>query len=297
MSRTAAPVEEPETTSWHTVRDETDVLGVRVTVSAAWLETAARTRIRRLPRVPKHRANSFDRWRVCVGGRADDPAPGSDRRLPEASLSPDCGRGASMFRSNDILGRPTLVLNRSWQPIHVTTVVRALVMLWNESAKVVEPEEYRLYAWDEWMRLAPREGAAWIRTPRARLRIPEVIALRHYDRLPRAAVAFSRRNVAKRDHYTCQYCGAQPGAEDLTIDHVVPRSQGGQSSWTNCVAACVPCNARKADRTPEQAGMRLRKSPARPDWKPLYATAGPDQAPPVESWRKFLAVESARARA
>src|SRR5262245_59791237 len=203
----------------------------------------------------------------------------------------------TLFTSSDILSRTTLVLNRSWQPIHVSTVVRALVMLWNDSARVVAPEEYRLYGWEEWMTLAPRDGAPCIRTARARLRVPEVVVLQHYDRLPLSAVTFSRRNVAKRDHYTCQYCGAQPGAEDVTIDHVVPRSQGGQSSWTNCVAACVPCNARKADRTPEQAGMRLRKSPARPDWKPLYATHGPEPAPPVESWRKFLAVESARARA
>src|SRR5207237_541269 len=107
--------------------------------------------------------------------------------------------------------------------------------LWNYSAKVVDPDEYRLYAWEEWMTLAPRDGGPCIRTSRARLRVPEVVVLQHYDRLPLAAVTFSRRNVAKRDHYTCQYCGAQPGVEDLTIDHVVPRSQGGQSSWTNCV--------------------------------------------------------------
>jgi 5-methylcytosine-specific restriction endonuclease McrA len=121
--------------------------------------------------------------------------------------------------------------------------------------------------------------------------------LRHYDRLPLAAVTFSRRNVAKRDHSTCQYCGAQPGADDLTIDHVVPRSQGGQSSWTNCVAACLDCNARKADRTPEQAGMRLRKVPSRPEWKPLYALHGHGHAPRIESWKKFLMTESARALA
>jgi 5-methylcytosine-specific restriction endonuclease McrA len=202
-----------------------------------------------------------------------------------------------MFTTSDILGRPTLVLNRSWQPIHVTTVVRALVMLWNDSAKVVDPGDYRLYTWEEWLTLAPREGAACIRTPRARLRIPEVVALQRYDRLPLTAVTFSRRNVAKRDHYTCQYCGAQPGTEGLTIDHVLPRAQGGQSGWTNCVAACVPCNARKADRTPEQAGMRLRKSPARPEWKPLYALHGPGHAPPLECWRKFLTADSARVRA
>ena len=93
-----------------------------------------------------------------------------------------------MAQPSEILCRPTLVLNRSWQPIHVTTVVRAPVMLWNDSAKVVDPEEYRLYAWDEWMTLAPREGGPCIRTPRARLRVPEVVALQHYDWLPVAAV-------------------------------------------------------------------------------------------------------------
>ncbi len=117
----------------------------------------------------------------------------------------------------------------------------------------------------------------------ARLRVPEVVALQHFDRLPLAAVAFSRRNVAKRDHFTCQYCGSQPGVEDLTIDHVLPRAQGGTSSWTNCVAACAPCNARKADRTPEQAGMRLRKAagPARVEAALRLARSRPG-APPRE---------------
>ena len=77
--------------------------------------------------------------------------------------------------------------------------------------------------------------------------------------MPAAAVTFSRRNIFKRDRYVCQYCGSQPGSEELTIDHVVPRSQGGVSSWTNCVLACMTCNKRKADRTPEQAGMMLRQ--------------------------------------
>src|SRR5207302_522589 len=162
----------------------------------------------------------------------------------------------------DVLERPTLVLNRNWQPIHVTTVVRALVMLWNDTAKVVEPEEYRLYDWEEWTRLTPPHDGPTLRSARLKLRVPEVVCLSRYDRLPSAAVTFSRRNVAKRDHYACQYCGAQPGGEAITIDHVVPRSQGGTSSWTNCVAACERCNARKADRTPEQAGLRLRRRPA-----------------------------------
>jgi 5-methylcytosine-specific restriction endonuclease McrA len=183
-----------------------------------------------------------------------------------------------------ILERATLVLNRNWQPIHVTTVVRALVMLWNDTAKVVEPGEYRLYTWEEWAELGPLLDGPCIRSARARLRVPEVVCLAHYNRLPSSAVTFSRRNVARRDHHTCQYCGTQPGREQITIDHVIPRSQAGVSSWTNCVAACTSCNARKANRTPEQAGMNLRRRPIRPEWKPLYAAHGAC----IESWSQFL---------
>jgi hypothetical protein len=103
-------------------------------------------------------------------------------------------------------------------------------------------------------------------------------------RQPASAVTFSRRNIFKRDRYVCQYCGAQPGTGELTIDHVVPRSQGGASSWTNYVLACVACNKRKADRTPRGAGMTLRREPIRPTWKPVYA----DQHARLESWSKFV---------
>ena len=113
--------------------------------------------------------------------------------------------------TRNVLELPTLVLNRNWQPVHVTTVVRALVMLWNETAKAVEPDEYRLYDWADWSELEPADGRPCVRSARRSLRAPEVICLAHYDRLPGAAVTFSRRNVAKRDHHTCQYCGAQPG--------------------------------------------------------------------------------------
>ena len=182
------------------------------------------------------------------------------------------------------LQRPTLVLNRNWQPVHVATVARALVLLWNESARVVDPADYQLYTWADWAKLAPRAGEAFIRGVRLRLRVPEVVALSGYDRLPAAHVTFSRRNIFKRDHYTCQYCGAQPGSDELTLDHVVPRSQGGVSSWENCVLACMACNKRKADRTPEQARMHLRRKPVRPTWKPLYA----DHEVRIESWSKFI---------
>ena len=174
-------------------------------------------------------------------------------------LSPDTLEGKDVTMIPRILQRPTLVLNRNWQPVNVATVARALVLLWNESARVVDPADYQLYTWADWSKLRPRDGEDCIRAVRFRLRVPEVVALSGYDRLPVAHVTFSRRNIFKRDHYTCQYCGAQPGSEELTLDHVVPRSQGGVSNWENCVLACMACNKRKADRTPEQARMHLRQ--------------------------------------
>lgn len=192
---------------------------------------------------------------------------------------------------SQILNRPTLVLNRHWQPVSVTTVARALVMLWNEVARAVEPETFSLLTWQDWVERPHDPLSPAIRAARLRIAIPEVVHLGRYDRLPNASVTFSRRNVAKRDHHTCQYCGEQPGWESITVDHVIPRSQGGATNWTNCVAACVRCNSRKADRTPEQARMLLRKRPTRPDWKPLFAANGSR----VASWSPFLNEEPTRA--
>jgi len=183
-----------------------------------------------------------------------------------------------------VLERPTLILNRSWQPVGVAPVSRSLVLLWNDNARVVDPQDYQLYTWSDWSRLIPRDDEPFIQAVRLRLRVPEVVALTHDDRIPMNAVTFSRRNIYKRDRYTCQYCGAQPGTEELTLDHVLPRAQGGISTWENCALACIGCNKRKADRTPEQAGMPLRKHPVRPVWRPLYATR--DMR--IDSWTRFV---------
>lgn len=183
-----------------------------------------------------------------------------------------------------VLTRPTLVLNRNWQPVGVAPVSRSLILLWNDNARVVDPVDFRLYTWSDWSRLIPLADEPFIQAVRLRLRVPEVISLTNYDRVPMNGVTFSRRNIYRRDRYTCQYCGSQPGSEELTIDHVTPRSQGGTSMWENCVLACVACNKRKADRTPEQAGMPLHKRPVRPTWRPLYASRGPR----IDSWSRFL---------
>ena len=111
--------------------------------------------------------------------------------------------------TNSTLQRPTLVLNRNWQPVHVATVARALVMLWNTTARAVDPNDYQLYDWEDWSKLAPSDGEPFVQGVSFRLRAPEVIALSHYDKLPAAKVSFSRRNLFKRDHFACQYCGIQ----------------------------------------------------------------------------------------
>jgi 5-methylcytosine-specific restriction endonuclease McrA len=182
------------------------------------------------------------------------------------------------------LQNAVLVLNKNWQPVHVATVARALVLLWKDAARVVDARDYQTFSWDDWSKLRPADGDAFMQGVRLRFRVPEVITLTGFDRLPTRAVTFSRRNIYKRDRFKCQYCGVNPGSEELTIDHVVPRAQGGVSSWTNCVLACLACNKRKADRTPRQAGMTLKKQPVRPMWKPVYA----DHRVRLASWSKFI---------
>lgn len=186
--------------------------------------------------------------------------------------------------TGEVLCRPILVLNRNWQPVGVQTVARAMLKLWNGSARVVDPESYQLYTWADWSRLAPEDGEPFIQTAQFRLRVPEVVTLIHYDRMPSRIVAFSRRNLFKRDSFTCQYCNHKPGSEELTIDHVTPKSRGGATSWDNCVVACIECNARKANRTPDEARMPLRRRPTQPRWKPFYASHGAR----IDSWAKFI---------
>lgn len=151
-------------------------------------------------------------------------------------------------------------------------------------ARVVDPESYQLYDWQDWASMVPENDEPCVRTVNRSFRVPEVVSLVHFDRLPKSAVTFNRRNIFKRDKFTCQYCGIQPLANELTIDHVLPRSRGGQSTWTNCVLACLDCNHRKADRLPAEAKMKLRKEPVQPTWTPAFSR----HSVRVDSWQKFI---------
>ena len=190
--------------------------------------------------------------------------------------------------AEQVLQRPTLVLNRRWTPIRTTPVQDAIGLVAKGTAVIIEPESFEthdLASWNDVSRARLRFGDLAIRSPRLVLVPPEVILLMTYDGQGGRAVVFSRKNLFKRDRYTCQYCGIQPGPEELTVDHVVPRSRGGVSSWENCVLACVECNKLKADRSPAQAGLKLRRSPKKPTWKALVQVPARDRR---ESWDKFL---------
>ena len=176
----------------------------------------------------------------------------------------------------------SLVLNKSWIPVGVVAVKDALVLMYKGAAKAVDAD-YQMFDFQSWSDLSAAQE--FVRTPDQEIPVPEVIVLCDFNEIPHSKVVFSRRNLYKRDKNTCQYCGAQPGLEELTIDHVVPRSHGGVSSWTNCVLACEDCNFRKADRTPMQARMPLLKTPEKPSWSPIMAIpAGGRRL----SWSKFV---------
>ena len=168
-----------------------------------------------------------------------------------------------------LLRHPVLVLNASYEPIHVCAARRALVLLFKGLAQAEESSHHML------------------RSTSCAMPLPSVIRLVEYRRIPQQTRALSRKNILVRDHYTCQYCGRAGGAGDLTLDHVLPRSRGGASSWENLVAACRRCNNRKGDRLPEEANMHLKRRP-----KPFTLHTGRSLMRQLGSeqtaWRKYL---------
>ncbi|MBL8212023.1 MAG: HNH endonuclease [Bryobacterales bacterium] len=145
--------------------------------------------------------------------------------------------------SLDRLHNPVLVLNASYEPINVCAARRALVLVLKGVAS------------------AEAHSVSYVHSARQSLMVPSVIRLLEYRRIPHQSRALSRKNILLRDRYTCQYCGKTLPSGELTLDHVIPRSRAGDSSWENLVASCNPCNNRKGSRTPDEAGMKLHRAP------------------------------------
>jgi hypothetical protein len=169
-----------------------------------------------------------------------------------------------------------LVLNKNWVPINVTSVFDAIASVFSDRAKFVDPETYATYDFESWidtwedaMHLAKISAHQVVNCPSVKIVVPEIVVCTEYKGVGcgngiRVRPKFSRRNIFLRDKGVCQYCGKKFETQQLNIDHVIPKSKGGQSTWTNIVLSCVKCNDKKRDRTPDEAGMKLIRKPQIP---------------------------------
>ncbi|MFQ5767337.1 MAG: HNH endonuclease [Acidobacteriota bacterium] len=184
-----------------------------------------------------------------------------------------------------MLNSSALVLNRLYQPLQITSVRRAICLLYKGLVKVVDAD-FSTYDFENWSDLpvGPRDDR--VTTPSHAIRVPRVVLLVHYDRLPRYDVRFTRKNIFYRDRNRCQYCAVRFRSRDLNLDHVIPLSRGGRSTWENVVCACLRCNMLKGNRLPQEAGMKLFRQPTRPRWHPLARIRLSSRR--YEIWRNFL---------
>lgn len=192
------------------------------------------------------------------------------------------------------LDSSVLVLNKLFVAVHIVSVRRAFTLLCKEMAEVVSIEDGQWYSYnfESWRDVSelrkefkePHDD--WVRTVSFEIQVPRIIRLLQYDRLPKQSVKFNRRNIFARDSNRCQYCGKRFSTSELTLDHVVPRAQGGKATWNNIVCACMDCNVRKGGRTPTQANMKLIREPIKPKTSPLVTIKLGSQK--YQSWKTFL---------
>jgi 5-methylcytosine-specific restriction endonuclease McrA len=172
----------------------------------------------------------------------------------------------------DRLNKTTvLVLNRNWQAIHIKSPSEALSMMYTDSATgldILGEDNMIPYKWEDWINLPYDESSDYILTVNQKIKIPKVVVLCHYDKVPIKRPKFSISGIWTRDRGICQYTGKTLSKNEGNIDHIIPKSRGGKTDWTNCVLAHRDINAKKADRTPEEAGLKLLKKPISPRHMP-----------------------------
>ncbi len=201
------------------------------------------------------------------------------------------------MQSTIALESSVLVLNKFFAAVHVVNAKRAFAMLCKESAEVVSIDDgqYNSYDFTSWVdvsafkaeyELPDEERYESIKTFSLEVRVPKIIRLVVYDKLPKATIKFNRKNIFARDKNKCQYCGKKVPTSELSLDHVIPRTQGGTSNWKNIVCACTNCNKHKGGRRPEEAGMKLICKPVKPNHCPLIQLKlGSNK---YNSWKQFL---------
>jgi 5-methylcytosine-specific restriction endonuclease McrA len=188
------------------------------------------------------------------------------------------------------LNQHVLVLNRLWQAVNITTVRRALTLLFQGHAQVVlnrADGSFQTFNFTQWHTLSAQEPHdESVPSVSFRIRVPRVILLAMFDRMPKKEVKFTRHNIFERDKNTCQYCGKPFDRRDLNLDHVIPRDRGGPTTWENIVCSCIECNTHKGNRTPREANMRLIRKPKKPRWRPFLQINF--NLAQHESWKHFV---------
>jgi 5-methylcytosine-specific restriction endonuclease McrA len=183
-----------------------------------------------------------------------------------------------------------LVLNKNFYAIQIVNWQRALSLVYLDHARVID-EDYQTYSFDDWRELSTeiiKDPSGYINTPTFKLAIPDVIALRTFEGIPKSEVKFTRRNIYEHYHYQCAYCGHRFNTSDLNLEHVVPKSRGGKTDWTNIVTSCIPCNLRKGNRLPKEANMKLLMSPSKPKWRGSAAVVFRPGFRIKASWQRFI---------
>ncbi len=187
-----------------------------------------------------------------------------------------------------------LVLNRLYMAVNVISARRAFMLLARDQAEVVtvEGDTYGAYDFETWIEVGKARDrwtdgeTEWVHAIQFDIMVPKVVRLLFYDRLPQTRVKFNRRNIFARDDNRCQYCGKRYSTVELSLDHVIPRSRGGRTSWDNIVCACTRCNAKKGGRLPEEAGLSLIKKPIKPRRSPVIHLKL--RSGKYHTWKQFL---------
>jgi len=249
----------------------------------------ARREMREIVSFPSEVDLGVSAWRIQISLRGRNHGNGNKHRCRRWALAWTVWH-PPFHCMKDILNQPTvLVLNRNWQAIHVKTPAEAFCMMASGSALGldVQGDDCILpVSWEAWLKLPVRSYDQVVNTPRGRVRMPTVITATAFAKVPLCRPRFGRRGIWERDGGICQYTGRKLARNEGNIDHVIPRSRGGGSTWENCVLSHKEVNSRKSDRLPQEAGLKLRRQPVAPRAYPAGVMIRNELK--VRDWEYFL---------
>lgn len=186
---------------------------------------------------------------------------------------------------NKILKKEVLILNKSWAPIRIQTVLDAFNLVYRKRASIIDVKNYNVYGWEEWAKQEILKDEECIKTSRFSFKIPKVIVLTYFNQIPKYKVNLNKKAIFERDNFECQYSGKKVSLKSGNLDHIIPKSKGGKRTWDNIVCCDAKINSFKDNRTPDEAGLRLRKKPKKMNYKKTILTYKEDMP---EEWKMFL---------